>query len=269
MKAWMLAPIALLVAACGAAPSTVGSTLDEPAEDDGPPQAVELVKYEQKTKELLETTEKLNAVRGQVDEQRRRLAVICVDHPDHEVCQPQTAAAYARKTFCEDPEFTGHVDAVVNACHRGECKELDQAEQIGRAQYMLLTQRLPHSLVLFRASNTRLDRDDKKQVQHFLDALQGEKGFVIIVGRASRDGNWRQNIRLALDRANAVRKYLVEDLGMDKERVGFITYGAEKMYLTELDAARLSQQKLSVKRANRSALIFAYPCWEGAERALP
>ncbi len=221
-----------------------------------------LLEYEKKTKELLATTEKLNESRGKLDDQRRRLMVICSDYPDHTVCLPQTAASYAREAFCKDPEFTGHVNAVVNACHQGECKQVDQAEQISRSQYMLLTQRLPHSLVLFGPSKTRLDRRDKKQMQQFLEALQGEKGYVIIVGRASKDGNWRKNLKLALKRAENTRKYLVESMGIDQNRVGFITYGDEKMYLTRLDAARLSKKKLSEKQANRSALVFSYPCFE-------
>ena len=155
------------------------------------------------------------------------------------------------------------MNAVVNACHQGECKQVDQAEQISRSQYMLLTQRLPHSLVLFGPSKTRLDRRDKKQIQRFLEVLQGEKGYVIIVGRASKDGNWRHNIKLALKRAENTRKYLVDSMGISADRVGFITYGDEKMYLTRLDAERLSEKKLSEKQANRSALIFSYPCYDG------
>jgi outer membrane protein OmpA-like peptidoglycan-associated protein len=221
-----------------------------------------LVEYEKKTKELLATTQKLNDSRGQLDDQRRRLMVICTDYPDHTVCLPQTAATYARDAFCKDPEFTGHVNAVVNACHQGECKQVDQAEQISRSQYMLLTQRLPHSLVLFGPSKTRLDRRDKKQMQQFLEVLQGEKGYVIIVGRASKDGNWRKNLKLALKRAENTRKYLVESMGISPDRVGFITYGDQKMYLTRLDAERFSAKKISEKQANRSALVFSYPCFD-------
>ncbi len=270
MRRVIVAAICAALWACGGGPQAEeGSTLDpaDDPDDDGTAQRVEMVKYEQKTRELLEANQKLGDLRGQVDEQRRRLSIICIDHPDHEVCQPQTQAMYARKAFCEDPEFTHHVDEVVKACHRGECKQLDQANEISRSQYMLLTQRLPHALTLFRANRTQLDRDDKKQLQRFLEVLQGEKGFVIVVGRASRDGDWRKNIQLAIDRANATRAYLVDEMGMDSERVGIITYGAEKMYLTELDAERLTDRKLTVKQANRSALVFAYPCWEGVERA--
>lgn len=248
------------LSACGAKPAPVGDTL-APA-DDGDPQAITVVQYEEKTRQLMETTRKLGDLQGQLDDQRRRLSIICIDHPDHHVCQPHTEALYARKAFCEDKEFTKHVDEVVHACHQGECKQVDQAEQISRAQYMLLTQRLPHSLLLFNAYGTRLDGKDKKQLQQFLEYLQGEKGYVIIVGRASRDGDWRQNIQLALDRANNTRNYLVQDLGVDPRRVGFITYGADKMYLTELDAERLTEKKLTMKQANRSALVFSYPCFD-------
>jgi len=230
-------------------------------------QKIMIVKYEAKTKALLDTNSKLNETRSTLDDQKRRLMVICTDHPDHEVCKPQTEAMYARRAFCEDAEFTGHVDAVVNACHQGECKQLDQAEMISRTQYMTLTQRLPHSLVTFGANKTKLDRRDKKQIQQFLEAINGEKGFVIVVGRASKDGNWRNNIRLALDRAEGTRKFLVESMGLDAKRVGFITYGHDKMYLTQLDAERLTKAKMSVKQANRSALIFSYPCYDGSNAA--
>ena len=55
---------------------------------------------------------------------------------------------------------------------------------------------------------------------------------------------------------------MVNQMGMDKDRVGYITYGHEKMYLTDLDAERLSKRKLTIKQANRSALVFAYPCYD-------
>ena len=48
---------------------------------------------------------KLNDSRNQLDDQRRRLMVICTDYPDHTVCQPQTEAAYARDAFCKDRDL--------------------------------------------------------------------------------------------------------------------------------------------------------------------
>jgi outer membrane protein OmpA-like peptidoglycan-associated protein len=211
---------------------------------------------------LVEATEKLETQGQSLDEQRRRLQVICADYPDHAVCSVQSAFALAREAFCEEEEFVKHVDAVVAACHQGTCKQVDEAEIISRTDYMLLTQRLPHSLVTFRAAETKLDKKDKEQVQRFLESGQGDKGYVIVVGRASRDGNWKQNLRLAVDRAEATRKMLVDELGLDPKKVGYITYGNEKMYLTSLDAERLAGKKLSVKQANRSALVFAYPCFK-------
>ncbi len=71
----------------------------------------------------------------------------------------------------------------------------------------------------------------------------------------------------ALQRAENTRRYLVGDLGLDPKRVGYITYGEEKMYLTELDAERLSAKKVSTKQANRSALVFSYPCYEGVHES--
>jgi outer membrane protein OmpA-like peptidoglycan-associated protein len=257
------AAIALLAAGCGGAQkSSEGSTL-EPEEGDDKEQAITVIEYEQKTRELLQTSEKLASTRTELDDQKRRLQAICIDYPDHHVCQPQTQAMYARKAFCEDREFTTHVDDVVAACHEGECKQLADAAEISRQDYMLLTQRLPHSLITFRAGSTKLDTSDKKQMQQFLEQLMGEEGYVIIVGRASRDGPWKLNVKLALERAYNTRAYLIEQLGVDPTRVGYITYGHEKMYLTNLDAERLSNKKLTVRQANRSALVFSYPCYEG------
>ena len=259
MRWLLLLTAALLAWGCGASQKKAeGETLDDEAK-----QKLQIIEYEKKTRELLDANQKLSELRTKEDDQRRRLQVICVDHPDHQVCQPQTEAMYAREAFCSDAEFTGHVDGVVKACHQGECKQVDDAEQISRSQYMLLTQRLPHALVTFRAGNTRLDKRDKEQMQQFLEFIQGEKGYVIIVGRASRDGSWRQNISLALKRAENTRRFMVNEMGVDETRVGFITYGDEKMYLTDLDAERLSDKRLTVKEANRSALVFAYPCYEG------
>lgn len=250
---------ALTLTACGGARQT--ETVDQPPEVD--PKFVEIVKYEKKTEELLKTTKTLTDVRGQLDEQRRRLAVICNDYPDHGVCQPQTQAAYARAAFCEDKEFTEHVDKVVESCHQGMCKQLDQAQMISRSNYMLLTTRLPHTLVTFGASSTRLDTSDKRQLQQFIESMGAERGYVIIVGRASKDGPWKRNVELAIKRAEHTRQHLVEQLGVDQQRAGYITYGHEKMYLTALDAERLTQKKLNVRQANRSALVFAYPCYQG------
>ncbi|MCA9542115.1 MAG: OmpA family protein [Myxococcales bacterium] len=263
---WMACTLALTLSACGGTqkPDTLENEDESEEGSEADAQKLQIIEYEKKAAALVAATEQLGQLQGQLDEQQRRLSIICADYPDHDVCQPHTAAAYAREAFCADPEFTQHVDEVVNACHQGECKQVDQAAQISRAQYMLLTQRLPHTLVTFNAARTALDRNDQQQLQRFLEVLQGEKGYVIIVGRASKDGNWRKNIEYAVKRAESTRKYLVDQLGIDPRRVGFITYGHEKMYLTALDAERLSEKKMSVKQANRSALVFSYPCFDVA-----
>ena len=227
-----------------------------------PPNVIELVKYEQRTQELLETAEKLHVTQGDLEDQRLRLAKICVDYPEHIVCQPQTAAEYARKAFCSDAEFTQHVDSVVQSCHQGTCKQVDQAQFISRTNYRTLVQRLPHTLVTFRSADTALDRRDRRQLQEFVEGGQGAKGYFIIVGRASKDGSWKQNVQLALERAENTRRFLVENLGIDSGKAGYITYGHAKMYLSELDAERLSKRKLSATQANRSALVFTYPCYD-------
>lgn len=274
--AWLTAALlATLATGCGGAQTNEegegddGSEAAEAAADDakaGPTVQVQVVEYEAKTKALVEATEKLDTLGQSLEEQRRRLQVICADYPEHAVCSIQSDFARARELFCDEEDFVKHVDAVVAACHQGTCKQVDDAEIISRTDYMLLTQRLPHSLVTFRAAETKLDKKDKEQVQRFLESIQGGKGYVIIVGRASRDGNWKQNLRLAVDRADATRKMLVEDLGIDAKKVGYITYGNEKMYLTSLDAERLAGKKLSVKQANRSALVFAYPCYKESDK---
>jgi len=245
--------------ACGGAQSKPDAP--EPLEGDDTGK-ITIVEYDKKAAELLVTTNKLNEMRSNVDEVKRRLQVICVDYPDHQVCQPQTQAEFARTSFCSDKEFTAHIDEIVDACHQGECKQVDQAEQISRSQYMILTQRLPHLLVTFNASGIRLDQKDKVRLQQFVEAIGAEQGYVIIVGRASKDGNWRENLKLALGRAENTRKFAVDELGLNASRVGYITYGADKMYLTSLDAERLSEEKLTEKQANRSALVFAYPCFD-------
>lgn len=252
------AALAATLAGCGARQA---ESVEQPAEVD--PRFVEIVQYEKKTQQLIDTTHTLNDVRGQLDEQRRRLALICNDYPDHGVCQPQTQAAYARAAFCEDKEFTEHVDKVVESCHQGMCKQLDQAAMISRTNYMLLTTRLPHTLITFGPSSTRLDRNDKRQLQQFVENIGLEGGYVIIVGRASKDGPWKKNVELAIKRAENTRQALVSQLGINEQRAGYITYGHEKMYLTALDAERLTKKKLNTRQANRSALVFAYPCYNG------
>lgn len=259
---WRVAAVAAAIAAlAGCSAGQVASDPQNPVVESGEP-GVNVVEYEKKTQELLSATRKLEESRNNIDEQRRRLSAICADHPEHRVCAPQTEAEYARSAFCKDANFTQHIDGIVQACHQGQCKQVDDANLLTRSQYMLLVQRLPHKLILFKIGESKLDGDDRKQLQQFLEAIAAEKGYVIVVGRASRDGNWKTNLRLAVDRANVARTYLVEQLGMDPQRVGYITYGHEKMYLTELDIERISGgKKLSVKAANRSALIFAYPCF--------
>jgi outer membrane protein OmpA-like peptidoglycan-associated protein len=248
--------------ALGALGCSSGRVVKEKQPDAPPPGLISVVKYEKKTAQLMDATLKLGELRDNVDEQRRRLQVICADYPDHLVCQPQTAAEYARKAFCADQEFTKHVDAVVNSCHQGACKQVDEANLITRVQYMTLVQRLPHALVLFGRARTKLDRKDKKQIQQFVETIGADKGgYIIIVGRASKDGSWRKNLKLALDRAEHSRAFIVDQLGIEQNRVGYITYGHAKMYLTALDAERLTKKKLSTARANRSALLFAYPCF--------
>ncbi|MBT9560385.1 MAG: OmpA family protein [Myxococcales bacterium] len=223
-------------------------------------EGVELVDQSKLTRELQETAEKLAENETQLDDQKRRLQRLCADYPDHEVCQPQTAAAYAKKAFCSEAEFTKHVGEIVDACHQGQCKQVDQATLLSRTQYMTLVQSLPHSLVMFPNAGSKLDTADQKQLQRFIELIQAEDGFVIIVGRASRDGVWKQNLRLALDRAENTREFLVGKLGLSEKQVGYITYGHDKMYLTALDVQRLTTRKVSPTQGNRSALVFAYPC---------
>ena len=262
--------VAWIALAAVAGGCSAGSVVEEKKPDEPPPGMVSVVQYEKKTAQLMQATLKLGELRDNVDEQRRRLQVICADYPDHQVCQPQTAAEYARKAFCADQEFTKHVDAVVNSCHQGACKQVDEANLITRAQYMTLVQRLPHALVLFGASRTKLDRNDKKQIQQFVETIGADQGgYVIIVGRASKDGSWRTNLKLALDRAEHTRAFIVDQLGIDQKRVGYITYGHAKMYLTALDAERLTKKRLSPKQANRSALLFAYPCFDAKKKTTP
>lgn len=222
------------------------------------------LKYQKKTEALIQNSKKLQSITHELSEQQWRLKAVCRDHEDHEACAPYTALHKARDTFCSDRFFVKHVDLIINSCHQGQCKQVDSAKQIDRGQYMLLTQSLPHTLVTFRANDTKLDRKDRKQIQSFMELLEANKGYVIIVGRASKDGNWRNNVRLAVDRAESTRSYVVNQLGIDEKRVGYITYGDEKMYLTELDIQRLQgkKKKLNIKQANRSALIFSYPCFK-------
>ncbi len=220
------------------------------------------VEVEQRTQDLMRATDALRSAQDDVEDQKRRLRVLCIDYPDHQSCDLHSKAAFARKAFCEDDEFTQHIDAVVRSCQQGQCKQVDEAELLERTNYMRLVQRLPHKLVLFKAYDTKLDRKDRKELQTFLENVAASKGYLIVVGRASRDGSWKKNLRLALDRAENTRKYLVEDLGIDPGRAGYITYGHPKMYITETDAERLSAKKLTTKQANRSALVFAYPCFE-------
>ena len=251
--------IALLASAMGCA-TTVDKNTPSPLEMATAENNMLRVQMADRTRALLDATDQLNTMEGDIDEQRRRLRNVCVDHPDHIACSLHQAAAFARETFCSDPEFTEHVDSVVASCQQGQCKQVDEAQLLSRTNYMTLVQRLPNSLVTFPLGSTRLDRKDKRQLQQFLENIEGDKGYIIVVGRASRDGSWKKNLRLALNRAEETRKFIVEDMGMDHERVGYITYGHEKMYITALDAERLSERKLSVRQANRSALVFSYPC---------
>ena len=264
MRKWLvLLGCVVLSAGCASAPKPKPKPKPKPAAPAGPPPGyIEIVKYEERTAQLLEATDDLVDLQSNLEDQKFRLEKICVDYPDHEVCKPQTAAAYALATFCEDSEFTQHIDAVVTACHQGQCKQVDEAALITRTDYMLLVQRLPHTLVTFGAAKHDLDRNDQDQLQKFVENINAERGYVIIVGRASKDGPWEKNLQYALDRANETRTFMIDQLGLQKERVGYITYGHDKMYLTALDAERLTARKLSAKQANRSALIFTYPCHE-------
>ncbi len=159
----LLASVLLL--GCGASTTKP----DKPKEP--PPGMISIIKYNEKTAALVKATHSLGDLRENIDEQRRRLTRICVDYPDHEACQLQTAAAYARKTFCADKEFTGHIDQVVKSCHQGQCKQVDDANLITRGQYMMLVQRLPHTLVTFRVARSKLDRGDRKQLQRFIETI--------------------------------------------------------------------------------------------------
>lgn len=263
LGAWTLGGVmwAMIGASCATTPPPPPPEEVAEEEDEVPPGMVRLVEYEEKTQALLEASQRLEELETNVDDQRRRLARVCADYPEHVVCDVHQAAAFARDAFCKDANFTEHVDEIVRACHQGACKQVDEAQLLSRTQYMTLLQRLPHKLLTFKSADTRLDANDQRELQQFLEAIRSEGGYIIIVGRASREGPWRDNLRYALDRAENTRAYLVDQLGFDAERVGYITYGHEKMYLTPLDAERLTTRKLSAREANRSALVFSYPCY--------
>ncbi|TNF28094.1 MAG: hypothetical protein EP329_18460 [Deltaproteobacteria bacterium] len=265
MEQWLIVGgvVAALFTGC-ATTKTEKPPEDKVVVDDNatPPGMVRMVEYEQKAAELLMATAKLEELSGDIDAMDRRLRTICADYPDHVVCDVHKQAEFAREAFCADENFTTHVDEIVSACQQGACKEVDEAQLLSRTQYMTLLEKLPHKLVTFGSAKTHLDKADQRELQQFLEAIRGTEGYIIIVGRASREGPWRDNLRYALDRAENTRQYLVTNLGIDDTRVGYITYGHEKMYLTPLDAERLATKKLSQREANRSALVFTYPCFK-------
>ena len=267
MERWVivLGAVAALASGCATTKTNDAPPPDQDKVDDdaAPPGTVKLVEYETKAAELLMATEKLEAMQTDVDDLQRRLQTVCADYPDHVVCDLHKQAAFARKAFCADDNFTSHVDEIVSACQQGACKEVDEAQLLSRTQYMTLLEKLPHKLLTFHSADTHLDKEDQRELQQFLEAIRGDEGYIIIVGRASREGPWRDNLRYALDRAENARQYLVNSLGFDESRVGYITYGHEKMYLTQLDVDRLATKKLSEREANRSALVFTYPCFKG------
>ena len=258
----MMRPIIFLLAVSLAGCASTKPPEPTPLEIAQKENALIRLQVESKTQELLSATSDLRDAQMDLDDQSRRLQLVCVDYPEHPACNLHAAETFARQAFCNDQEFTTHIDDVVRSCKQGQCKQVDEATYISRTDYMRLVQRLPHSLVTFRGGSSRLDKGDKKQLQYFLEHVGAERGYVIIVGRASKDGPWRKNVKYALDRAENTRAYLVDQLGLDQERVGYITYGTEKMYITELDAERLSTKKLSERQANRSALVFSYPCYK-------
>lgn len=257
---------AALVFASGCASSEKKAPDEAPAEepDKAPPGFVNVVEYDAKTKELMLATEKLAALQGDVDEQARRLSALCADYPKHAACDEYAAAAFAKKNLCSDPELTKHIDAIVDSCNQGACKQVDEASLLERTDYMMLVRHLPHKLVTFKSAETKLDAADKKALQSYLEAVRGDDGYIIIVGRASKDGPWNDNLRYAIDRAESTREFIEKTLGVDPKQVGYITYGHDKMYLTDLDIERLSEKKMSSTEANRSALIFTYPCYKKA-----
>ena len=60
---------------------------------------VNVIELADKTKALVESTDKLHAMRNTLEEQSRRLTRICTEYPEHIVCRPQTAATFAREAF--------------------------------------------------------------------------------------------------------------------------------------------------------------------------
>ncbi len=251
--------ISSLMFACGAQPKTADQPVSSDDDDKGEIQKIEEVEYKKTTKALMETSEKLKVVEETAKELGWRLKAICADHEDHQACQPYTDAQKAKELFCADKTITSHIEKIIESCHQGQCKQLDSAQEINRNQMLLLLQSLPHLLVLFKANETKLDPKDQSQIQRFLESVDGEKGYVIIVGRASKDGVWKKNISLAVNRAENTRQYLVSEMGLNQKNTGYITYSDQKMLLTDTDAKRLGK-KLSVTQANRSAFIFSYPC---------
>ena len=97
----------LLLGACAAPP---------PPKPRGPTpeQQRDMLKVEvaKRTRELMAATDRLRDAQSSIEEQKRRLQLICVDYPDHQSCDLHSAVSYARDAFCDDDEFTAHVDDV-------------------------------------------------------------------------------------------------------------------------------------------------------------
>jgi outer membrane protein OmpA-like peptidoglycan-associated protein len=144
-------------------------------------------------------------------------------------------------------------------CHASKILEL---VDVTEAQYTEMMSRLATDFLFFDSGGTTVEPDHEATLSSLKNVVT-EATKVIVIGRASPDGDTFKNRQLADARARNVGDALVRLAGVPSTRIFPVSYGEETLPLTAEAATRYDLKEDdygSIDRLNRSTTIVRYDC---------
>jgi outer membrane protein OmpA-like peptidoglycan-associated protein len=172
-----------------------------------------------------------------------------------------------------NPEAASVVRYLISACdnQRLVCSDGEPLPpSVSPEQYEQIIASLPHDAIFHGTGESTLSDEHKRQIFDFFAALHGplDSATILLIGRASkqrtRSFTKYRNDALARRRAEAVRKYLVDEARLvpSKKQVKILNYGESTLYMNPrgtLGGIHTSKYT-NVNQLNQSAWIFVYDC---------
>lgn len=116
--------------------------------------------------------------------------------------------------------------AIAPSLASAQTTRADRVEKTGDAPAAVAAD--TQGIVRFARGSTRVNRASRAQIERLARSHGDQGGTMLIVeGHASRGGSRRENLRLSQERADAVRRILV-DSGADPARIVVVAHGTPR-----------------------------------------